>query len=104
LLYSTYKRLQHIHRFTASHLSNNNPVTPHYKKAKHKKWKEALLMAATYHVWGPGDFFLETSDQREAALAAQGVADKTGQPASVFMYFENRSRITHYYPKKGAAL
>ena len=30
-------------------------------------------MAATYHVWGPGDFFLETSDQREAALAAQGL-------------------------------
>lgn len=61
-------------------------------------------MAATYHVWGPGDFFLETCSQREAALTAQGVADKTGQSASVIMYFENRSRITHYYPKKGAAL
>lgn len=61
-------------------------------------------MPAIYHVFGSGDFFLETISQREAALAAQGVADKTGQPASVFMYFENRSRITHYYPKKGAAL
>lgn len=61
-------------------------------------------MAATYHVWGPGDFFLETCSQGEAALAAQDVANETGQPASVIMFFENRSRITHYYPKKGAAL
>lgn len=58
-------------------------------------------MAATYHVWGPGDFFLETDSQREAALTAQSVANETGQPASVIMYFENRSRITHYYPKRG---
>ena len=57
-------------------------------------------MPAIYHVFGSGDFFLETSSQREAALTAQGVADKTGQPASVFMYFDGRSRITHYYPKK----
>lgn len=61
-------------------------------------------MAATYHVWGPGDFFLETCSQREAALAAQSVANETGQPASVIMFFEDRSRIIHYYPKKGAAL
>ena len=61
-------------------------------------------MLAIYHVFGSGDFFLETSSQREAALAAQDVASETGQPASVIMFFENRSRITHYYPKKGAAL
>ena len=61
-------------------------------------------MAATYHVWGPGDFFLETDSQREAALTVQDVADKPDQPTSVVMCFENRSRITHYYPKKGAAL
>ncbi len=61
-------------------------------------------MPAIYHVFGSGDFFLKTSSQREAALAAQGVANETGQPASVIMFFENRSRITHYYPKKGAAL
>lgn len=57
-------------------------------------------MAATYHVWGPDDFFLETSSQREAALTAQDVANKTGQPASVFMYFDGRTKITHYYPEK----
>lgn len=57
-------------------------------------------MAATYHVWGPGDFFLETDSQREAALTAQGVANKTGQPASVLMYFDGRTKITHYYPEK----
>lgn len=61
-------------------------------------------MLAIYHVFGSGDFFLETSSQREAALAAQDVANETGQPASVIMFFENRSRITHYYPKKGAIL
>ena len=61
-------------------------------------------MLAIYHVFGSGDFFLETSSQREAALAAQDVANETGQPAAVIMFFENRSRITHYYPKKGAAL
>lgn len=61
-------------------------------------------MLAIYHVFGSGDFFLETSSQREAALAAQDVANKTGQPASVIMFFENRSRITHYYPKKGSVL
>lgn len=61
-------------------------------------------MLAIYHVFGSGDFFLETSSQREAALAAQDVANETGQPASVIMFFENQSRITHYYPKKGAAL
>lgn len=61
-------------------------------------------MLAIYHVFGSGDFFLETSSQREAALAAQDVANKTGQPASVIMFFENRSRITHYYSKKGAVL
>lgn len=61
-------------------------------------------MLAIYHVFGSGDFFLETSGQREAALAAQDVANETGQPASVIMFFKNRSRITHYYPKKGAAL
>jgi hypothetical protein len=61
-------------------------------------------MLAIYHVFGSGDFFLETSSQREAALAAQDVANETGQPASVIMFFESRSRITHYYPKKGATL
>ena len=61
-------------------------------------------MLAIYHVFGSGDFFLETSSQREAALAAQDVANETGQPASVIMFFENRSQITHYYPKKGAVL
>lgn len=61
-------------------------------------------MLAIYHVFGSGDFFLETSSQREAALAAQDVANETGHPASVIMFFENRSRITHYYPKKGATL
>lgn len=61
-------------------------------------------MPAIYHVFGSGDFFLETSSQREAALAAQDVANETGQPASVIMFFESRSRITHYYPKKGATL
>nr|DAL01699.1 MAG TPA: hypothetical protein [Caudoviricetes sp.] len=61
-------------------------------------------MLTIYHVFGSGDFFLETSSQREAALAAQDVANETGQPASVIMFFEKRSRITHYYPKKGAAL
>lgn len=61
-------------------------------------------MLTIYHVFGSGDFFLETSSQREAALAAQDVANETGQPASVIMFFEKRSRITHYYPKNGAAL
>lgn len=61
-------------------------------------------MLAIYHVFGSGDFFLETSSQREAALADQDVENKTGQPASVIMFFENRSRITHYYPKKGSVL
>lgn len=60
-------------------------------------------MAAIYHVWGPDDFFLETRSQREAALTAQGVANKTGRPASVIMYFENRSRITYYYPKEAVS-
>lgn len=62
------------------------------------------MKLATYHVHGSGNYFLETNSQREAVLAARSVADQTGQPASVVMYFENRSRITHYYPKKGAAL
>lgn len=61
-------------------------------------------MPAIYHVFGSGDFFLKTSSQREAALTARNVATETGQPASVIMFFESRSRITHYYPKKGAAL
>lgn len=62
------------------------------------------MKLATYHVHGSGNYFLETNSQREAVLAARSVADQTDQPASVVMYFENRSRITHYYPKKGAAL
>lgn len=62
------------------------------------------MKLAVYHVHGSGDYFLETNNQREAVLAARSVADRTGQPASVIMFFENRSRITHYYPKKGAAL
>lgn len=62
------------------------------------------MKLATYHVHGSGNYFLETNSQREAVLAARSVVDQTGQPASVVMYFENRSRITHYYPKKGAAL
>lgn len=57
-------------------------------------------MLAIYHVFGSGDFFLETSSQREAALAAQDVANETGQPASVLMYFDGRTKITHYYPEK----
>ena len=57
-------------------------------------------MLAIYHVFGSGDFFLETSSQREAALAAQDVANETGQPASVLMYFDGRTKITHYYPKE----
>ena len=35
-------------------------------------------MPAIYHVFGSGDFFLETISQREAALAAQDVANETG--------------------------
>lgn len=58
-------------------------------------------MPAIYHVFGSGDFFLETSSQREAALSARNVATKTGQPASVVMYFGTQTRITHYYPEKG---
>lgn len=45
-------------------------------------------MPAIYHVFGFGDFFLETISQREAALTARNVATKTGQPASVLMCFD----------------
>ena len=57
-------------------------------------------MPAIYHVFGSGDFFLEIISQREAALTARNVATETGQPASVLMYFDGRTKITHYYPEK----
>lgn len=57
-------------------------------------------MPAIYHAFGSGDFFLETISQREAALTARNVATKTGQPASVLMYFDGQTKITHYYPKE----
>lgn len=62
------------------------------------------MKLATYHVHGSGDYFLETNSQREAVLAARSIADQTGQPASMVMYFGTQTRITHYYPGKGNVL
>lgn len=57
------------------------------------------MKLATYHVHGSGNYFLETNSQREAVLAAGSVADQTGQPVSVVMYFGDKIQVTHYYPK-----
>lgn len=58
------------------------------------------MKLAVYHVHGSGGLFLKTNSQREATLAAKSVANQTGQPTSVVMYFGSKIRIAHYYPKK----